>query len=194
MTKKRVVITGLGIVSCFGTNVNSFYQQLLQGKSGIRSIEEFDCTGLATKFAGTVQNFDSTDYIEKKQARRIDKFIAYATVAGKKALEMANFSSDAPTVDLKKCGIIIGSGMGGMSVFADGVKTLAEKGASRVTPFFVPYILTNMAGGLLATDLGFMGPNYSISTACATANYSIITQDELNFYCRYSGRRRDATN
>lgn len=173
MTKKnRVVVTGMGVVSCFGSDVDTFYQQLLEGKSGISSIDEFDCGDYPTRFAGAIKNFDTGEYLDKKQARRVDPFIRYAMVAGKKALEMAGLPMDKlDTIDRKRAGVLVGSGMGGMHVFEDGVLTIHQKGFKRLSPFFVPYIITNMAGALLAIDLGFMGPNYSISTACATANY-----------------------
>jgi 3-oxoacyl-[acyl-carrier-protein] synthase II len=175
MQKKRIVVTGMGVVSCFGNNVDTFYKSLLEGKSGVSPITEFPCEEYTTRFAASIKDFDPEEYIDKKQARRVDKYIAYALVAGKKALESAQIDSQQlDKLDKMRCGIVIGSGMGGMSVFADGVETLLEKGPRRVTPFFVPYILTNMAGGLLGVDLGFMGPNYSISTACATSNHSII--------------------
>ena len=173
-TKKRIVVTGMGIVSCFGTDVEHFYDKLLAGKSGIVPIEEFPCSDWPTRFAGAIRNFDTGEYMEKKQARRVDPFIRYAIVAGKKALEHGNLNSEeVAKLDKSRCGIVIGSGMGGMSIFYDGVETLLTKSYKRLTPFFVPYIITNMAGALLAIDLGFMGPNFSISTACATSNYSI---------------------
>lgn len=175
MKKKRIVITGMGLVSCFGSDISSFYSQLLAGKSGIVPITEFPCADFPTRFAGVIKDFEPGEYMEKKQARRVDKYIAYTMVAGKKALEYANLGSAAiTTLNKEKCGVIVGSGMGGMSVFVDGVQTLLEKGHRRVTPFFIPFILTNMGGALLGMDLGFLGPNYSISTACATANNSII--------------------
>jgi 3-oxoacyl-[acyl-carrier-protein] synthase II len=168
---KRVVITGMGVVSCFGNDVDAFYQALLDGKSGVTPIDQFPVQDYATRFAASIHNFDPGTYIDKKQARRVDPFISYAMVAGKKALESAGINPD--NLDKKRCGIIIGSGMGGMKVFSDGVEALIKQGVRRISPFFVPYIITNMGGALLAIDLGFMGPNYSISTACATANYSI---------------------
>lgn len=175
MKKKRIVVTGMGVVSCFGNDVDVFYQNLLAGKSGISSITEFPCEEFPTRFAGLIRDFDAGDYIDKKQVRRVDKAIAYSMVAGKKALESAGVQGEAfDRLKKERCGILIGSGMGGMTTFAEGVHTLNEKGYRKVTPFFVPYILTNMGGAMLAIDLGFMGPNYSISTACATANYSII--------------------
>lgn len=172
MSKKRVVITGMGVVSCFGNDVDQFYQSLLEGKSGVSTITEFPCDDFTTRFAAIIRDFDPGEYLDKKQARRVDKVIAYAMVAGKKAFAASGANLD--NLDKSKCGIIIGSGMGGMTVFNDGVIDLNQKGPRRVTPFFIPYVLTNMPGGLLAVDLGFLGPNYSISTACATSNHSII--------------------
>ncbi|MBS0627009.1 MAG: beta-ketoacyl-[acyl-carrier-protein] synthase II, partial [Verrucomicrobia bacterium] len=179
MEKKRVVVTGMGIVSCFGTDVDFFYDQLLAGRSGVRPIKEFPCEEYPTRFAATVQDFDTGDYIDKKQARRIDPFMRYAMVAGKKSLEMSGLTKDAfDKLDKTRCGVLIGSGMGGMITFSDGVETLLTKGFKRLTPFFVPFIITNMGGALLAMDLGFMGPNYSISTACATSNNCIYSAAE----------------
>lgn len=174
MSKKRIVVTGMGIVSCFGNDVDHFYNQLLQGISGISLIERFSCEEFSTKFAGEIKNFEVGDYLEKKQARRVDKFIAYGIVAAKKALEHARLShpEDRQKLNLAKCGVLIGSGMGGMELFSDNVDQLAQK--RKVTPFLIPFILTNMAGGMLAMDIGFMGPNYSISTACASSNNAII--------------------
>lgn len=174
--KKRIVVTGMGVVSCFGSDVDGYFQALLEGRSGIVPIEEFPVADYPTRFAGAIRNFDVGDYMDKKQARRVDPFIRYAVVAGKKALEAARLgtAADRDKLDLKRCGIIIGSGMGGMQVFYDGVDTILNKGYRRLTPFFVPYIITNMGGALLAIDIGFQGANYSISTACATANYSIF--------------------
>lgn len=176
MKKKRIVVTGMGLVSCFGSDVEQFYAKLLAGDSGIGPITAFPCAEYPTRFAGAVHNFDVEGYMDKKQARRTDPFIRYAMVAGKKALEsgfLGTTSAELSSLDLSRCGILIGSGMGGMSCFYEGVETLLTKGFKRLTPFFVPFIITNMGGALLAIDLGFMGPNYSISTACATSNYCI---------------------
>lgn len=172
MKKKRIVVTGMGIVSCFGNDVETFYDALLAGKSGVHLLD-FAQPEWPTRFGAPVPDFDPGDYIEKKLARRIDPYIRNAIVAGKKALEQANLLDKLDTLNKARCGIIIGSGMGGLSTFYEGVETLITKGYRRVTPFFIPFIITNMAGGLLAIDLGFEGPNYSISTACATGNYSI---------------------
>ena len=173
--KKRIVVTGMGVVSCFGNEVDHFYSQLLAGKSGAKLITKFPCDDYPTRIAATINDFDPGDYVDKKQARRFDPYIAYTFVAGKKALELAKLDADAISkLNKTKCGVIIGSGMGGMQTFVDGVTDLNEKGNRKVSPFFIPFVLTNMGGGLLAAEFGFMGPNYSISTACATSNHSII--------------------
>lgn len=175
MKKKRVVVTGMGLVSCFGTDVDTFYQKLLDGKSGVMPIDAFPCEEMTTRFAASVRDFNPEPYVEKKQIRRLDPYALYTIVAGRKALENANLvGENLEKLDKKKAGVIIGSGMGGMKVFFDGSQTLLEKGYSRLTPFFVPFIITNIGGALLAMDVGFMGPNYSVSTACATGNYAII--------------------
>ncbi|NDD59043.1 MAG: beta-ketoacyl-[acyl-carrier-protein] synthase II [Chlamydiae bacterium] len=160
MKKKRIVITGMGISSCFGTDVVEFYNKLLAGTSGIVPIQGFPCEEYPTRFAGEIQNFDTGEYLDKKQARRVDPYIRYAIVAGKKALEMSQLTGEAfNNLDKSRSGILVGSGMGGMNVYSDGVETLLTKGFKRLT----------------AIDLGFMGPNYSISTACATANNCIFS-------------------
>lgn len=171
MSKKRVVVTGSGVVSCLGCDVNEFYQNLLDGKSGIKTITSLDLEGYPTQFGGKIEDFDIGDYLDKKQARRVDQCIRYAAVAGKKAVESAGV--DLAKVDLERCGMVIGSGMGGMETYSNGVNTHTSRGWSKLSPFFIAYTLTNSSGGLLAIDLGFKGPNYSVSTACATGNYSI---------------------
>lgn len=177
--KKRIVVTGLGVVSCFGNDVETFYQKLLSGESGVSPITHFPCEEFPTRFAASIKDFNPEPYVDKKQARRVDPYIAYTIVAGKKALEYAGINQEMlSSLNKTRCGILIGSGMGGMNVYADGVQTLLEKGFKRLTPFFVPYIITNMGGALLAMDIGFMGPNYSISTACATSNNCIVTAAE----------------
>lgn len=177
--KKRIVVTGMGVVSCYGSDLDTFYQSLLDGKSGIGPIETMPVEEYPTRFAGEVKDFDVGEYMDKKQARRVDPFIRYTMVAGKKALEHAGLTGDAfEKLDKTRCGILVGSGMGGMHMLYDGVKTMIEKSYKRLTPFFIPYIITNMGGALLGIETGFMGPNYSISTACATANYSMYSAAE----------------
>ncbi|PNT61168.1 hypothetical protein BRADI_5g11060v3 [Brachypodium distachyon] len=172
--RKRVVITGLGLVSVFGSEVDGFYDRLLAGESGVRTIDRFDPGSFPTRFAGQIRGFSSEGYIDAKNDRRMDDCIRYCIVSGRKALESAGLDrgSDAHgKIDLGRAGVLVGTGMGGLSVFSNGVQNLIEKGYRKISPFFIPYAISNMGSALLATDVGFMGPNYSISTACATSNY-----------------------
>uniref|UniRef100_A0A383WN81 3-oxoacyl-[acyl-carrier-protein] synthase n=1 Tax=Tetradesmus obliquus TaxID=3088 RepID=A0A383WN81_TETOB len=177
---KRVVITGIGLCSVFGNDPDTFYDRLLAGESGVQAIDRFDASEFPTRFAAQIKNFDDEGLIDRKNARRYDDCLKYTMVSGKKALAMAGLDKEANAsafsqLDLTRCGVLVGSGMGGLSVFQDGVKNLVEKGFKKISPFFIPYAITNMGGALLAIDTGFMGPNYSISTACATANYAYVS-------------------
>ncbi|CAA3026873.1 3-oxoacyl-[acyl-carrier- ] synthase I, chloroplastic [Olea europaea subsp. europaea] len=170
--KKRVVITGMGLVSVFGNDVNAYYEKLLAGESGITLIDRFDASKFPTRFGGQIRDFKSEGYIDGKNDRRLDDCLRYCIVAGKKALENADLGvGRLDKIDKVRAGVLVGTGMGGLTVFSDGVQALIEKGHRKITPFFIPYAITNMASALLAIDLGLMGPNYSISTACATSNY-----------------------
>ncbi|XP_047974474.1 3-oxoacyl-[acyl-carrier-protein] synthase I, chloroplastic-like [Salvia hispanica] len=170
--KKRVVITGMGLVSVFGNEVDAYYDKLLSGESGITLIDRFDASKFPTRFGGQIRGFNSEGYIDGKNDRRLDDCLRYCIVAGKKALEGADLGGEKINkIDKIRGGVLVGTGMGGLQVFSDGVQSLIEKGHRKITPFFIPYAITNMASALLAIDLGLMGPNYSISTACATSNY-----------------------
>ncbi|XP_068304783.1 3-oxoacyl-[acyl-carrier-protein] synthase I, chloroplastic-like [Pyrus communis] len=170
--KKRTVITGMGLVSVFGSDIDTFYNRLLEGESGITLIDRFDASTFSVRFAGQIRDFSSKGYIDGKNDRRLDDCWRYGIVAGKKALEDANLGPEVlPTMDRTRIGVIVGTGMGGLTAFSAGVESLIQKGFKKISPFFIPYSITNMGSALLAIDTGLMGPNYSISTACATANY-----------------------
>eukprot|EP00249_Psilotum_nudum_P010392 c22515_g1_i1 orf=313-1818(+) len=170
--KKRVVITGMGLVSVFGNDVDAYYEKLLDGQSGIRNIDRFDVSKFPTRFAGQIKDFTSEGFIDGKNDRRLDDCLRYCLVGGKKAFCDAGLGSEnLVKVDKQRVGVLVGSGMGGLTVFSDGVKALIERGYKRITPFFIPYAITNMGSALLSIELGLMGPNYSISTACATSNF-----------------------
>ncbi|KAM0952483.1 putative beta-ketoacyl-[acyl-carrier-protein] synthase I [Dioscorea sansibarensis] len=172
--KKRVVITGMGLVSVFGNDVDLYYDRLLAGESGIGPIDRFDASKFPTRFAGQIRGFSSEGYIDGKNDRRLDDCLRYCLVSGKKALVNAGLAPGSPElekIDKVRAGVLVGTGMGGLTVFSDGVQALIEKGYRKITPFFIPYAITNMGSALLAMDIGFMGANYSISTACATSNY-----------------------
>ncbi|KAI0496704.1 hypothetical protein KFK09_023028 [Dendrobium nobile] len=170
--KKRIVITGMGLVSVFGTDTDEFYNKLLEGQSGISYIDRFDASSFAVQFGGQIRNFSSNNYIDGKRERRLDDCWRYCIVAARKALEDAQLGNEAlNSVNKSRAGVLIGSGLGGLTVYSDGVDAFTGKSNKRITPFFIPYSITNMGSALLAIDTGLMGPNYSISTACATANY-----------------------
>ncbi|KAF8031102.1 hypothetical protein BT93_D0330 [Corymbia citriodora subsp. variegata] len=170
--KKRVVVTGTGLVSVFGNDVDAYYEKLLAGESGIGPIDRFDASKFPTRFAGQIHGFSSQGYIDGKNDRRLDDCLRYCIVAAKKALEHADLGGDRLSkIEKERAGVLVGTGMGGLTVFSDGVQNLIEKGHRKITPFFIPYAITNMGSALIAIELGFMGPNYSISTACATSNY-----------------------
>jgi len=171
--KKRVVVTGMGVCTCYGNDVEKFYENLLEGNSGISRITKFDAEEFSTKIAGEIRDFDHENYVEHKMARRIDSYISYCLVAGKKAIEAAGLA-DYEHLDKKKAGILVGSAMGGMTTFATALDNLFLKSWRKMSPFCIPFTTTNMGGALLAMDLGYMGPNYSISTACATSNYCLL--------------------
>jgi len=175
--KKRVVVTGMGVCSVFGNDPEVYYDKLLAGVSGISLIEGFDASEYPTRFAGEIKNFDTEDLIPPKEARRLDTCWKYTLVSGNKAMMMAGFHPKKDQeafekLDRSRVGVLVGTGIGGMSVFANNVETQVTKGFKRISPFFIPYAITNMGSGLLAMEHGFMGPNYSVSTACATANYA----------------------
>mmetsp|Transcript_147050 Transcript_147050/g.472216 ORF Transcript_147050/g.472216 Transcript_147050/m.472216 type:complete len:507 (+) Transcript_147050:41-1561(+) len=174
--KRRVVVTGLGIVSAHGNDKEEFYEKLCAGKSAAKLITKFNPEGLSTQIAHQIDGFSAAGYIDAKNERRMDDVVKYTIVCGKKALEDAGLGMDTDDfqkLDKERCGILIGSAMGGTSLqtsIDNMEKLLAGK---KLSPFFVPYTLVNVPGGLLAIDVGFKGPNYAIVTACATGNYCI---------------------
>jgi len=173
---RRVVVTGMGLVSPLGHEVDTFYNALLAGQSGISRIEGFDTADFSTQIAGEIKELDASPYIIKKLEKRVDKTIKYMLCSGKKALIHAGLDpngTDIKQLDLSRAGILMGSAMGGMSSFSNAVDALVTSGHRKMNPFCIPFAINNMGGAMLAMDLGFMGPNYSISTACATGNYSI---------------------
>lgn len=172
--KKRIVITGMGLVSVFGSDVDSFYDKLLAGQSGIGLIDRFDASTYSVRFAGQIRGFSANGYIDGKNDRRLDDCWRYSLVSGKMALENADLCKEKlEKVDKSRIGVLVGSAFGGLTAYSDGIKALLQKGHERVTPFFFPFTISNTGSALLAIDTGLMGPTYSVSTACATANYCL---------------------
>ncbi|PIN20148.1 3-oxoacyl-(acyl-carrier-protein) synthase (I and II) [Handroanthus impetiginosus] len=173
--KKRIVITGMGLVSVFGNDVDTFYNKLLDGVSGITPIDKFDASEYPVRFAGQIRDFSSKGYVEDKDDRCLDNTWKYCLVAGKRALDDAGLGTEVlETMDKTRMGVVVGSGMGGMSSLSNGIKALIQEGYRKIPPFTVPYSINNMGSALLAIDTGLMGPNYSISTTCATSNFCFV--------------------
>ncbi|XP_073139482.1 3-oxoacyl-[acyl-carrier-protein] synthase II, chloroplastic-like [Henckelia pumila] len=171
---RRVVVTGLGLETPLGNDPDVFYNNLLEGVSGISEIEAFDCSQFPTKIAGEIKAFSTDGWVAPKLSKRMDKFMLYMLTAGKKALADAGITDDVmDEINKARCGVLIGSAMGGMKVFNDAIEALRIS-YRKMNPFCVPFATTNMGSAMLAMDLGWMGPNYSISTACATSNFCIL--------------------
>ncbi|CBI35831.3 unnamed protein product, partial [Vitis vinifera] len=172
--QRRVVVTGMGVVTPVGHDLDVFYNNLLEGVSGISEIEAFDCAQFPTRIAGEIKSFSTDGWVAPKLSKRADKFMLYMLTAGKKALADGGVTEDVMSeLDKARCGVLIGSAMGGMKVFNDAIEALRIS-YRKMNPFCVPFATTNMGSAMLAMDLGWMGPNYSISTACATSNFCIL--------------------
>ena len=171
MSTRRVVVTGLGTLSPVGNTADEFWSSLLQGRSGVGLITRFDTTGYPTRIAGEVRNFDPLDFVDKKEARRLDPYLQYAVASSAMAVQDA--ALDTSKVDGTRFGVLIGSGIGGISTLLQSHKDLLEKGPDRVSPFFIPMLIANMASGLVSMRFGAKGPNSAVVTACATGNHAI---------------------
>jgi len=171
MMKKRVVVTGLGVVHSLGTDIETFWNAIKEGKNGIKTVTKFDISDYQTKVAAQIDNFDPTQRIDKKEAKRMDLFTQYAIYASMEAVQMAGI--DFSTIDPYRAGVIIGSGIGGIETLEENSRILYEKGPKRISPFFVPMMIANIASGQVAIKFGIKGYNACVVTACATANHSI---------------------
>lgn len=170
--KRRVAITGMGIISSVGSDVRGAWDNLIHGRSGIRRIEDFPCEDLSVQIAGTVQGFDVNRYLNAKEARRLDRFIHYGYAAAVDAITASGL--DFSDEDLaERSGVVIGSGIGGLPGMLSGYKELLESGPRRVSPFYVPRNIINMVSGQVSITYGLKGPNFSVVTACASGTHSI---------------------
>lgn len=175
MNSRRVVITGVGIISPIGNTKDEFWKGLIEGRSGADTLKAFDPAPFSSHIAAEVKNFDPTPCISPKELKRIDKFIQYAICAAKMAVQDSGI--DAAKTDLCRAGVYIGSGIGGLHTIEEQhaafLERGREKGASRITPFLIPMLIVNMASGMVSIMLGFKGPNSAVATACATGNHAI---------------------
>jgi 3-oxoacyl-[acyl-carrier-protein] synthase II len=171
MDRRRVVITGAGAVTPVGNTAEEFWASLLAGRSGIGPITRFDPSKMPTRIAGEIKGFDPLTYIDKKDDRKFDRFLKYAVACAVMAVEDAGLKTDR--VDATRFGVLVGSGIGGIETLLEQYAILVEKGPDRVSPFFVPMIIVNMASGVISMRFGAKGPNSSVVTACATGNHAI---------------------
>jgi 3-oxoacyl-[acyl-carrier-protein] synthase II len=168
---RRVVVTGLGLVTPVGNTVEESWENILAGRSGIAPIEHFDTTGFNTRFGGSVKNFDISPYLNPKDARKMDLFIQYGVAAGAQAISDAGL--ECTEENAERIGVAIGSGIGGLPMIEQNHNALNKGGARRISPFFVPGSIINMISGNLAIQHGFRGPNIAITTACTTGTHNI---------------------
>lgn len=169
--KRRVVVTGLGVVSSLSCKVDDLWNRLLAGESGIHPLRLFDTTQFKVKFGGDIYDWDPVDYVEKKELKRLDRFTQFALVAGADAVTDAGL--DFSQEDSFRCGVILGSGIGGLQEIEDQVGRLIEKGPDRVSALTIPKLMLNAAGGNLSIRFGIRGPNYTVATACASATNAL---------------------
>lgn len=175
---KKVVVTGLGAVTPLGNNVQEFWKNLVDGKSGAAPITKFDASLFRAKFACEVKNFDPLDHFEKSEIRKMDPFTQYALVSATEAIR--DSAIDLDTVDKTRIGVIWGSGNGGFHTFQQEIADYARgDGTPRINPFFIPKVIVDIAAGWISIKFGFMGPNYSTVSACATSTTAII--DAMNY-------------
>jgi 3-oxoacyl-[acyl-carrier-protein] synthase II len=174
MMNNRTVITGMGVVTPLGNTIDEYWSALLDGRCGIGPITRFDVTEYPTRIAAEVKNFDPSSVIEKKEARRLDLTEQFAVCATDSALRDAGLDAAAlATIDLDRCGVVIGSGIGGVGTFEEQHSKLVTSGPGRVSPFFIPMMIIDMCAGIVSIRYGFRGPNYGTVSACSSSAHAI---------------------
>ena len=177
MQQRRVVVTGMGAISPLGLDIPALWDGIRTARSGTGPITICDVSNLETRFGGEVKNFDPTNYMDRKEARRNDRFIHFAIAAANEAITMAGIKATPDNAE--DIGVVVGSGIGGIATIAENILTMHEKGPGRVSPFMVPAMITNMAAGQISMMHGFKGPNFCPTSACATAAHAIGEAAEI---------------
>ncbi|MCJ7711766.1 MAG: beta-ketoacyl-[acyl-carrier-protein] synthase II, partial [Chloroflexi bacterium] len=170
---RRVVVTGTGLVSALGADVASTWDGLVAGRSGIRGIQNIDASRLAARIAGEVRDFDPSDVLDRKEMRRMDRYVQFALVCARQALEQAGLPGRLDDAMAAHAGVIIGSGLGGVATLFDNVLVMGERGPDRISPFFVPMGIANVAAGQVAIASGAIGPNFATVSACASGGHAL---------------------
>lgn len=168
---RRVVVTGYGVISPLGQTVSALWENIKEGKSGITKLEAEEFSGIHTQIAGSIADFNATQYMDKKELSKYDLFVQYALAASQQALEQANINMEQ--VDKERLGVYIGSGIGGIETILANHQAMLDNGPRKVSPFMVPMMISNMAAGIIAIKTGFKGPSFSPVSACATGNQAI---------------------
>jgi 3-oxoacyl-[acyl-carrier-protein] synthase II len=180
MAERRVVITGIGALTPLGKTAPDFWNGLISGKSGVRPITHFDTSDLPTKFAGQLENYDSNDYFDRKEARRLDPVTQYALITAEEAITDSKIDLDA--IDKDRVAVIVGTGIGGMITFYEQSVSLHEQGSKGVNPFFIPMLIPDIAAGQISIKYGFRGANYCAVSACATGSHNIgLAYDTIKY-------------
>lgn len=169
--RRRIVVTGLGVITSLGEEIDTFWNNILAGKSGIDRVQAFDVDAYPCQIASEVRDFEPSAYMPPKEVRRNDRYTHFAVAAAKRAVEDANL--DTSTVESERFGVFVGSGIGGMWTIEKQSRVLFERGPRKISPFMIPSLIANMASGVIAIEMGARGPNFSIVTACATATHCI---------------------
>ncbi|MDZ7374552.1 MAG: beta-ketoacyl-ACP synthase II, partial [candidate division KSB1 bacterium] len=169
--RRRVVITGMGVITPVGNTLETFWKALVEGRSGVGPITRFDTTDYETKIAAEVKDFRPEDYMDRKEARRMDRFCQYGVAAANLAIEDAGLVNS--NVDKERVGVIIASGIGGMETFSSEIKKLFDYGPKRISPFFIPMLIADIVPGHVSIMHGFKGPNYATVSACASSSHAI---------------------
>lgn len=176
MPGKKVVVTGMGAVTPLGLDVESTWKALCAGTSGVAPITKFDASSFPVRIAAEVKNFDPANFMDRKEVRRFDDYLHFAYAATHEAMTMAGLDADKITaLGPERCGMIIGSGIGGMQSFFEGCEAFLKGGYKKVSPFFIPAMIPNIASGMLAIKYNLQGVNFSVSTACATGSHAIFS-------------------
>jgi 3-oxoacyl-[acyl-carrier-protein] synthase II len=173
VSQRRIVVTGLGIISPVGNTVDAAWDSICNGRSGIGPVTVMDVSDMNTHIAGEIRDFEVTDYIEGKEARRFDTFMHYGLAASKIAITEAGLPDDSNGIDPERVGFALGAGIGGISTIENTMMIYRDKGPRRVSPFYIPGSIVNMIGGVLSIEFGYKGPNIAVVSACTTATHNI---------------------
>ena len=179
MTRRRVVVTGMGLVTALGHDVESTWAGLVAGRSGIRTIEAFDPSRLTSRMAGEVRDFDPSGLLDRKEVRRIDRYIQFGLVAAREALDQAGLPARFEGDLAERTGVILGTGLGGVGTLIDGIEINTMRGPDRISPFLIPMGIPNIGSGQIAIQFGMTGPNFTTASACATGGHALGESSEI---------------